>query len=134
MLRMYGWTNATERAYKGKRGQRILRELEAMLLAMPRKRLIDSRICENGDMCVIGVYLANRGADMKKIEAETNGFIPGSIDDTARIAEEYGMAKTLAWDLAYTNDEALFAWSPEDRWTRMLRYIRSRMIPEAVPA
>lgn len=58
----------------------------------------------------------------------------GDISDTARIAErDAGIAYTLAWELAYRNDETYARKSPEDRYTAFLSWINAEL-GDAEPA
>jgi hypothetical protein len=50
------------------------------------------------------------------------------LEQTARIAEkDAGIAYTLAWELAYRNDEIYASKSPEDRYTAFLAWINTEL-------
>lgn len=45
-----------------------------------------------------------------------------------------GLAYTLAWQLAYVNDEECEGATPEHRYEKVLAWVREAQIPDAVPA
>jgi hypothetical protein len=51
----------------------------------------------------------------------------GNAEDTADIGEMYGLARVLAWRLAYLNDEELALVSPEVRYERVLDWIERNL-------
>lgn len=54
--------------------------------------------------------------------------------ETADIGRQAGMTTALAWRLALLNDEDLAERTPEERYTAVVAWIRSRLVQEAVPA
>ena len=44
--------------------------------------------------------------------------------ETVEAGKQAGLSSTLAWHLAYLNDEQFSDSSPEERYERMLRYVR----------
>ena len=102
-------------AIRGKRGQRLLRDLKEALEAMPEKRLV-SKVLENdtGEVCALGAVGKLRAMDMSELDPENR--------------EEVGKAFDIAWQLAaeivYENDEVgWYEETPEDRWKRMYRWV-----------
>ncbi len=74
------WIARTNKVLNGKPGRAALRELEAVLLAMPHKRLVEGALCETGGsvalketglgvfgrecgMCVVGAWVYRRWVD-----------------------------------------------------------------------
>lgn len=133
------WDNAVSRATYSKRGQKVLQEIEAALLALPEKRLIEGLLCDGTGVCAVGALAAHRkvlaGSTWQEaftVLDESGDYdeddYGNSVDDTARFAEEkLKMAFSLAWDLAYDNDHRYGALSPEERYTRVLAWVRGRI-------
>lgn len=139
------WDNAIHRATYSKRGQAVLRELEVALLALPEPRLIEGLLCDGTGVCMVGAIAAYRKVqsgisweDAFKLLDESgvydveNGDF-GSIDLTARYGEhDLKMAFSLAWDMAFTNDEMLGHMTPEKRHERAVAWVRARLVaPQA---
>lgn len=55
-------------------------------------------------------------------------------DATAAAGRDVGMTYSLAWRLGQLNDIDFGALSPEDRYTRVLEWVRENITTEAVPA
>jgi hypothetical protein len=107
--------------------------------ALPEKyggriELADS-IEENGEgVCAIGALLWHRkvkaGADpdgafgsLPTLEDENH-----DLNDTAYLAvSDAGIAYSLAWSLAYRNDETYGDLTPEDRYARFLAWINAEL-------
>lgn len=142
------WDNAIRRATQSKRGQAVLRELEAALLALPEPRLIEGFLSDGKNVCTVGALAAYRqvqsGLTWEEAMAvldETGSYDVNdvydrpSIDETARFAESrLKMAFSLAWDLAYDNDVGCEGITPEERYTAVLRWVRARIIKEPATA
>jgi hypothetical protein len=134
----YGlWVGAVDRATYSRRGQQALRDLEQALLAIPDKRLAYEHIAHEGQVCAVGAYLAwqqqqaapdkDRAAIVKELEAEHYDE-DESLRWTARAGQEAGLAWSLAWDIASTNDYHFGrAHTPEQRWEDMLAWVRKRI-------
>lgn len=119
-----------DRASRGKRGQAFFLEFEQILLAMPNKRLASGVIAdESGEVCAIGAY-----ARAKNPETLTNyidkGYESFSLWDTATLGAKCGMAKCLAWEVAYVNDETFEKCTPEERHAKMLAWVRTQIVAE----
>jgi len=155
------WEARLMSAYNGKRGQRILRDLEAALLAMPEKRLIAGHLSTpNGDCCTVGLYCAAKQAEANGTDVHTEavamaeGWFEEDWEEGDDTDEDYGaeetveagvaagMTRTMAYELAYWND-AVFDYTynretrqtvyytPEERWAKMLDYVQKRIIRPA---
>lgn len=101
---------------------------------------------EGAGVCALGAYAwylkVRDGADPEEAFASlpslTGDEDSDALSETAEIGKEAGMAYTLAWELAYRNDEIFKAktrdepYTPEDRYTAFLAWIDSQLAPEAV--
>lgn len=105
-LAMGRWRQAVQRAMDGKRGQAFLRDLLATLDAMPDKRLYaGSFATEDGEFCTLGAHAARKGVRVDDL---------GNSEDcdTERVGERFGIARSMAAEIMYMNDEWLV-----DQWT-----------------
>lgn len=124
------WERNLRATLKGKKGQAALRELEAALLAMPDKRLVRGTFYEvdeygNEECCVLGALASYRG---EEVAAWLNDADDASAEDTAHWAsKKLGMTFTMAYQLVWMNDEDYMLKTPEERWERMLRWVRERI-------
>lgn len=123
-----------DRHLKSAKGQAKLREFRAALLAVPDRRLIDGDLAWQSDVCAIGAYAAykrmQQGLDWPtavqairdQYQPDMPPWGPPVIDayETQDIGiRECGLNRTLAWMLAYRNDETLSERTPEQRWQDM---------------
>lgn len=127
------WEQAVANALAGKRGQAALAELEVALVALPEKRLIDSRLAWKGEVCAVGaLVLAKRcaaGDDRDTVLAEMERASDPeeyfAADVTATYGQNYGrMAYAMAWRIAELNDEDCRGASPEARYEHVLAWVR----------
>lgn len=121
------WRGAVHRATTGYRGQHLLKKLRAALDAMPVKRLITDEIKNaNGDVCALGAL-------------DPNAAVYAAED----IAIHFGIARALAAEIVYENDEHPPSWdqgadgrwirieeTPEQRWRRMRAWVEAQITPE----
>ena len=112
-----------DRAITGKRGQAFLREMAAALDAMPVKELVAGEIVRDSDhVCAIGSVALARGMDVSKIEA----------DDPDAVGVAFGIARALACEIAYENDEAYGDdETPAERWLRMREWVTEQLARNA---
>ncbi len=108
-----------DRAIRGQRGQKFLRELATAMDEMPEKRLITSElISEGGEMCTIGVVCKVRGLDVSKVDEYDSKQVGGLV----------GIARQMAAEIEFENDEAgRHDESPEERWTRMRKWVAENL-------
>ena len=119
------WRGAVRSAINGKLGQTFLRELAAALDAMPEKELAaHSFKTEDGEFCTLGVIANARGIDVSGLDPD---------DDCSRPAGRLlGIARALAAEIMYENDEAVDDWKyvdvvicgPMRRWERHVQSVR----------
>jgi hypothetical protein len=125
------WEHSHNRALNSKRGLKVLREFEQALLALPVPRLICNEIVKDGEVCAIGAYAKYKGCDLTKYEPGLCGWCDNydcdcsdtDLEMTASLGKEAGMARTMAWDFAYMNDE-VYSGTPEERWTKTIERVR----------
>lgn len=126
LLNLY--RHAVHRAIAGARGQSLLRRLRDALDAMPVKRLITDAIKDDsGDVCALGAL--DPSAPVYDAEDDDYG------DHATLLAAHFGVARALASEIVYMNDEA-FAWrcreeTPEQRWSRMRAWVDEQISGEA---
>jgi hypothetical protein len=131
------WAANTRRALRGKQGRKVLAMLEAALLELPDKALIEGALIYEGAVCALGalaVYQRKRllGADEEaiydRLEADTRDFESG-WEHVEYAAGTMGMSEVLACAIAWANDEGLAAWeteTPRGRYDRMLAWVRAK--------
>lgn len=114
------WRGAVESALRGKRGQEFLKQLAESLDEMPVKRLIADDLESQGEFCTIGVLGAKRGVDMAKLDPH----------DREEVGSVFGIAPAMAAEIVFMNDEGSYlAETPEQRWTRMRKWVGEQMKP-----
>ncbi len=110
-------------AIRGKRGQKLLRDLRDALEAMPSKRLIANELESAGEVCALGAVGRVRGVDMSRLDPE----------EPDQVAHTFDIASQLAREVVFENDESRsrryeqrpdgsYGWrdeTPEERWERM---------------
>lgn len=116
------WRGQVASAIRGKRGQRLLTELLAALDAMSDKRLIAEELeTADGEMCALGVVGKARGLDMQKIDPE----------DSDQVAEAFDIARQLAAEIAFENDEQCGpSEDPAKRFDRMRQWVAAHIITQ----
>jgi hypothetical protein len=120
------------RAMWSKRAESVFADLEAALLALPEQRLIDGALVrQDGSVCAVGAYCLfkrqqrgeQREAIIEELARDSEEF--GDIWQTIDAGEKVGLCRTLAWKLASLNDEMWWQASPEERYQRVLDFIRA---------
>ncbi len=117
------WRGVVARAIRGKRGQKLLRELLAAIDEMPSKRLIANEIVDDaGEVCLLGAVGRKRQLpDLEKIDPE----------DHDRLAGIFDAAPALIQEIEWVNDEG--AWSretPEQRYERVHKWLTENIALE----
>ena len=112
------WNANVYRSVRGKAGRAALLELEAALLALPRKRLVRHVVACDGDVCAVGAVLLMRKArELGSVEAAQVALEHemGPAEDQAYIETDdigvsLGMPRLVAWKLVALNDIEIDYW------------------------
>ena len=108
-----------DRALSGKRGQAFLREMVAALDAMPVKELVaDELVRDATHVCAIGAVAVARKVDVSGLD----------VTDQDAVAKAFGIARAMAAEIAYENDESGRAETPAQRWERMRAWARGQIV------
>jgi hypothetical protein len=124
------------------RGQRILRDVLDGLVMMPQWRLVDGWIARPaeeedalGDVCAVGAYAAWQRVKAGESWAEAIDVLAerwgGEQDDawaTELLGRKAGLAKAVAIELSWLNDEQFSDMTPEDRWHAMVGWVWQQII------
>jgi|SRR6185436_4998583 len=122
------WRGQVASAIRGKRGQVFLRELIAVLDAMPEKKLVRMEFEQDGCYCALGAIAHRRGLAL-------SSFDPDDSEVGEQIGKVLGIAHQLAREIMYENDE-FTNWSmdagrlPDDpvkRWQYMRDWVAARI-------
>lgn len=109
-----------ERALAGRRGQAFLRELAAAMDAMPEKILIAGELInEAGACCAIGAVCKARKIDVSQVDYES----------PKAVGEMIGVARSMAAEIAFMNDEWARRETPAARWQRMRKWVSDNLMP-----
>ncbi len=128
-------SGAIKSAIRGKRGQAFLRELADALDAMPVKQLAFGALADDGCHCALGVLGEKRGLDLRALQPED---LFDEWDQDA-IARAFGVAKMLALEVQWINDDGADHMDDDDdrarnrRWRLVRDWVR-RNIRESEPA
>jgi hypothetical protein len=96
-----------------------------------------AEIAEKGEgVCAIGAYawhkLVKKGVDADEAWAQIPTMLESdgnALYETAEYARQtFGVALTLAWDIAYRNDEQFADMTPAARWEAMLRWVELQIL------
>jgi hypothetical protein len=147
----YLWESITRRALNGRRGQGVLRELEAALVALPEKRLVKEAFARDGEVCALGALALKRqmdkGVPREAAIAEIHKW--GGCEDSSAYdcelvgVQKLGLVRTLSHEVQHQNDlsgaykmgdgwKSLKDETPEQRYERVLAWVREWIKPEAV--
>lgn len=144
------WEHNLRRTIKSKRGQQVLRDLRAALLALPAPRLIDGAMLAPSDpgcpddVCLLGALARSRHVrlpvevthySLRDLAPHDRWGMPPdgwAIDEVAQWASNtLGMSWTMAWALIEVNDDAEWPWrsteTPEQRYRRVLAWVTERI-------
>jgi len=126
------WRANTERQILGKTGQRTLRELEAALLALPEPKLVRNAAAKDGRVCTIGALLVLKrtatGMSYETATAELQANYDPDDEYLDEIAVREGVAPELvAWRLVELNDVLLDRCTDEERYERVLAWVRGKL-------
>lgn len=119
------WRGAVASAIRGARGQAFLREMAAAMDAMPEKILIDEELEKDGQVCALGAVGKARGIQMADIDP----------DDREAVAKTFGIARALASEIMYENDDCDYVFgesrreTPAEKWQRLRHWIDKHLLP-----
>lgn len=127
------WRGAVASAIRGKRGQAILKELEAALLALPEKKLCKDDFAdpESETVCALGAVVLKRKVDQGKdtvsaIKEIAKEFPEGC--EAQEVTGDFNIAEALAKEITYINDEwGPWGCTPEQRYQEVLRWVRENI-------
>lgn len=125
------WRGVVASSIRGRRGQKLLKEMLAALDAMPIKRLVANELeapdlvsfshwglIEAPGVCAIGAVGKARGVDMTNLDPEDYNSVAGT----------FNIAEPLAQEIVWMNDEAgPFRETPEQRFARMRKWVASQI-------
>ena len=123
MLAMYRGRVAS--AMRGKRGQKMLRDLRDALDKMPDKRLVSRRLqTKAGDCCALGCLAFTKGIDLTQHEDDDPYDL---MELNADLASMFDVAECMVREVEYMNDEGAWKETPEQRWERMRRWVQKHI-------
>lgn len=131
-------------ALRGKRGQAVLKELEAALLALPEKKLLNGKLSSNGGVCAIGALALKRRMDAGEARDAALRWMEEQVDPedcegwgeqtTAFAKQHLKIVKVLAYKISFENDEGRGEYNhghretEEERFERVLKWVRAQQI------
>lgn len=109
---------SVDRALNGKRGQLFLREMAEAMDGMHVKVLIHGKMVDdNGGCCAIGSVCLARGMETDSI----------NYDCPHSVGRAMGIAKSMAAEIEYMNDEWIETESTERRWEWMRSWVQEKL-------
>lgn len=124
------WRGKVASAIRGKRGQKMLRELRDALDSMPAKRLVSRQLqSAQGEACALGRLAQVRGKDLTEYaDAEECDL----QELNGELAEMFDVAECLVQEVEYENDEG-GSGTPEKRWEWMRKWVERHIRNEEPP-
>ena len=114
-----------DRAIAGARGQAFLKQLIAVLDAMPVKELISGEFVSDNGCCALGAICKARGIDTSDIDVETPPW-----EHQHLLVKRLNIAECMVAEIEWENDENGPYHGPEtpaDRWKRMRAWAVSHL-------
>lgn len=131
------WRGQVASAFRGARGQAFLRETIEALDALPEKKLASASFAQTAEdgalpglFCTLGAVGRKRGIDMRYLEQ----MVSEEEDVSQDAGATFGVARAMAAEIMYENDEGPWDETPEQRWMRMRRYLECELIEWDAPA
>lgn len=122
-LAMGRWRGQVASAIRGKRGQKLLRDLLAALDAMPEKALITHELrTEEGEVCALGALAVARGIDISKIDPSEPEEVGVAFDVAPQLAQEIVYMNDEHFDFRYENQRCV-PYTSEERWKAMRAWL-----------
>ena len=114
------WRGAVASAIRGQRGQAFLREMLAVLDAMPKKELIRWDLVTQDGCCALGAVVLARNLDAGQLDPYDREGIAGALH----------VAPAMVAEISYENDEGTWhAETSAQRFTRVREWIVSQLEP-----
>lgn len=131
---IYLYRATVDRAIKGPRGQRLLRETLAVLDAMPVKELAaNAAFDETGAFCTLGAVERARGGDVNaladEMEHAADWYAWGAL------VKRFDAPETLLREIMWVNDDA-GGWqsrTPSQRWQHVRDWVAKQITSEVTP-
>lgn len=120
------YRRSVETALRGRRGQRLVRDLIAGLEAMEDRRLItEDLVDDEGCVCALGAVARIRNIDDTLLKV-LNDQSPSLV---ARVLD---IAESLAREVMFENDDdfGIHIETPEQRWERVYAWAQAHLLPE----
>jgi hypothetical protein len=103
--------------------------------AEERERLTETIRKQGEGVCAVGAYLWYRKVKAGADPAEAFGTVPtvfepdghDALEETADLGRDAGLTFTLAWELAYKNDETFGRMTPEERHAAFVAWIDAEL-------
>lgn len=115
------YRGAVDRALQGKRGQAFLRQVLAVLDAMPVKALARNAAQDKqGLCCTLGAVALNRGDDMSTLSNEME--YSADYCEFKKLVARFGIAESMVREIMYVNDEQ-GGRTPEARWVNVRAWV-----------
>lgn len=125
------WQANCDRSIRGRVGQRVLKILEAALVEMEDKRLIAEAFASDDGICASGVLVLKlrtlRGESSEEILEDLKAVDVNDSHATTKLAKAVGIPRLVNWQLVAQNDEVLGSVTPEERYTRILAWVREQI-------
>lgn len=115
---MIKWRGMVASATRGKRGQALFKDILIGLNGMSVKQLIKGDlVAADGAVCALGAAGKLRRIDMYDLDPE----------DSESVAGKFDIADCLAREVVYENDDGEWRETPEQRFERMRKWVRSQI-------
>lgn len=126
------WRGRVMSAIRGRRGQRLLRDIRAALDAMPVKELCSGKLINsNGQCCALGAVARYRKlSDIASLQPENED----EDWDWGSLGSVFDIAECLAREVMYLNDEGSWSNDPAERWTYMRLWVDRHIKPDPTPS
>ena len=116
------WRGRVSSSIRGKRGQKLLKELLVALDALPEKKLAPNELqTPNNEFCALGALGNYKGFDLSDL-------------NTSSLANKFDVADPLIREIVYMNDEGVDNYSTvnnnrdEARWKFMREWVISNIL------
>ena len=134
----FGWNE--KQALGGRKGQKFLREMEAALLALPRKELVANVfVAEDGGVCPLAALALKRSKDAGKTEddalAEVRNLLSmedafydnSSYENCEYAAKALKTNRYMAYAVMYCADEQARKLNLSERYDAVLAWVRKNL-------